>query len=324
MSMKTHELLIKHFKDIVIGVLIISVSVFILFWLNSRQEARKYSELIGKYEDYEQIKDSLAKLRVEYKDQKSLISEIEKRFESVRLEKNEKIKALSQAVFDLEKKNRKYVGDDLVSNRRNPYVYNEIRISGDDSPPIAWIMRSEDGTLRSGLYKFDIEVETLKTQDDKTGRIKFYSQANYVLRQDGISNRKDSNLKKWSGIKYPLKIKGGVAYVDPTQESDKKNKFMLALATGLGVDYISSKDENFGARPNLNLSLFGFGKSKTDLKFKFAQFGVGVGESHGVSFDVKPVMWRPFNFMPNTYVGAGVFISSGAGKGATLGVSLNF
>lgn len=320
--MKTlFEIIVSNFKNIVIGLLIIISAIFLYQWLT--EEDRLYKELIGQKEAYQQISETLAKLEVQYKDQKDLYDAQKKMFEEIVVAKDEQIKMLTTTIFTNKNKTQKRNGSDLT---RDKYVFNEVRIAGADSPPIGWVMISKDGMVRSGTYKFDIQVDNLQTIDEKTGRIKVYSKGYYIVKQDGLANRKDSDLKNWKNVKYPLNITGGVAIVDPTIAADNSRKKLFLWAPRLAMGINSGVDSSgFQIKPSVGVSLSGYGVSKNDLDFRFLEVGVGIGKTVADSdVNLKPVMWRPIKQLPNTYVGPGVTYSPKGGFGATVGISLTF
>jgi len=325
--------LIANFKDVVIGCFIILVCIFAYnWWQNSNENKRLYGELIGHTETYKQLTESLAQLQTTYVEQNKLIIEQKNKFEELIKEKDDRIKSLTEAVFTHKSRNRKLQGSELQyipsGEYGKEYHFNEVRISGPDSPPLGWVMISEDGTVRSGTYKFDIEVEQLQTIDEKTGKTKIYSQAYYVALQNGLANRSDNNLKHWKDIRYPLNIKGGEALIDPTQLAlnMRKRFFLWAPRFGMGVN-AGVYGGKFKIKPNLNFSVSGYGVSKRDLDFRFLEFGVGMTHKlKDVDIHVKPVMWRPFKkVLPNTYIGPGISYSPSTGNyGFFGGLSVSF
>lgn len=318
---KLLEFIKNNFKDILVSLLAVISVYFFYKWMTEKQYL--YEELIGQKESYIQINEKLAKLEVKYKNQKDLNKEQKKKFSEVILEKDEKIKVLSESIFTHKNKTVKRMGSDLTKKN---YVYNEIRLEGPDSPPVGWVMLSKDGNVRSGTYKFDIVVDNLQTVDTKTGRVKVYSQAYYVVKQDGLANRSDSSLKKWKNEKYPLKIIGGTAIVDPTEASKntKKQFFIWAPRLGMGLNQtVDSK--GFRVVPNINMSLSGYGVSKNDLDYRFMEIGVGASSDFkNPQISIKPVIIRPIKRLPNTYIGPGVTYSPNSGFGGTIGLTVTF
>lgn len=315
---------LSNIKNVLVAVLITSIVImgFFLYDLFTEKD-RLHTELIGTKEKYEQITVNLAKLEIDYKKQSDLIEQQKKEFAEVIKSKDEMIKMISEAIFSHRGINRKYQGSDLTKPN---YTFNEVRLDGDNSPPIGWVMIDKNNIVRSGAYKFDIAVETLQTIDEKTGKVKVYSKAYYIVKQDGLANRSDTTLKKWKNQRYPLPITGGTAMIDPTVANNNtaKRLFLFAPRLGMSMNTVGNK-KGVTATPSLNLSLSGYGHSKNDLQYRFIEVGVGVNTNDisDVQVNFKPVMVRPFKkLLPNTYVGP--VVTWGPKQGVGGGVSVGF
>ena len=69
----------------------------------------------------------------------------------------------------------------------------------------------------------------------------------------------------------------------------------------------------------------GYGKSKNDLKFKFLDFGVDFGRSvNDLGVNFKPLMYRPLDIFPNTYIGPGIGYDMNDNKSLFLSLEVNF
>lgn len=300
------------------------------FSLN-KENARLYSELIGAQTQYKNVTESLAQLKIDYKNQKDLLTLQKEKFDITIRDKDERIKSLSEEIFTHKNQVIKVKGHGLVYvpkiEGRPGYYFNEVRLEGEDSPPIGWVMISEDGYVRTGAYKFDLVVEQLQTKNEESGKVKVYSQAYLVSKQDGLANRKDKDLKKWKGIKYPLQIIGGVAFVDPTEKNERANKrfYFNAPRFSLGV-LAGANQSKFYLNPSINVSLAGHGYSKRDLNFRFLEIGIGFSTSlKNPSINMKPILWRPFkNTLPNTYLAPALVYNFDTGLGGALSLSLTF
>ena len=321
------RLLVRNFKGLVIGVLLILVAIFTYNYIQDRQEKdRLYKELIGKDEKFKKLNDYTGKLESRYRTQKELFEEVKKEFEEALDEANGRIKSITETTFELKKKIRQAEQSDDWSffNLDGGYFLNEVRIQGEDSPPIGWVLIKKDHSVESGNYLFEIVVKSFEVKDEQTGKIKVFTKAFYVVKESGLAEKRE--IKDWKDIPYPLPIKGGIIITDPTEQDDsKKNTFIWwAPRFGLGAN-IGANLNGFIAKPNLTFSTSGYGKSKNDLKFKFVNIGVDFDKSIknlGVNF--KPIMYRPLDIFPNTYLGPGIGYDINDNKSLFLSLEVNF
>lgn len=307
------QLIFNNFKNIVVGTLFIFVAIFAYtIYKNWKENDRLHTELIGQTEAFQRLSENTAKLEVQYKAQEDLLAKVQVEFKEVVKSKDEHIRSLSDVTFLLRNHAQFSQQSDLTYvNIRGgrSYIFNEVRLSGADSPPVGWVMIFNDGEVRSGNYRFEVKVEELQTIDETSGRVKVYAKAFYIVKQAGLAGRKDKqNLKNWQDIPYSLPINDGTVIVDPTIAAhDTKDHFIWwAPRFGLGLNTWADAT-SFKIGPNVTFSPVGYGKSKNDLKFKFVDVGVGFGKTReDLDVNAKPIMYRPISIFPNTYVGPGI------------------
>lgn len=303
---------------IVVGILCYKV------YIDYKEKKRLHTELLGQIEKYKQITKYVAKLETRYEKSKKLVDKAKKEFKI----KDSKIKMLSDATFLMKRHVNKQLGPDYyfeTKNKTRSYVYNEIRINGKDSPPIGFVMIKNDGRTYKGNYKFEINIKNLQSVDDESGKIKVYSRAYLILKESGLAKKDRCNgCKDWKDIKYPLDITGGVAYVDPTVESKLKPKFYYWNPKYSISSNLTYSKDGTRFKPGLEVSFLSYGLTKSDSQFKIGVIGTNIG------FDVqewdiyfKPVLYRPFSTLSNTYVGGGVGYGT-SGVKYIVGISVGF
>lgn len=267
---------------------------------------RLYTELIGQRESYRQISENLAQLETKYTKQQELAKAAEQRFRGLIRDKDERIKVLSDATYLIGRHVSKQDGPDYyfeTKKRTRNYVLNELRIQGSDSPAIGYILIKNDGRTYKRNYKFEIQVENLQTVDEESGRIRVYSKAYLVQKEKSPLVKRVEGYKDWEDVKYPLKITGGTALIDPTIKNQLAPKFhWWAPNLNANINFSGTVE------PGLGASLMGYGVSKNDLKYKLLDLGLKydpVEESFAPT--LIPISWRPFDsVLSNTYIGAGV------------------
>lgn len=305
------QIVVRYVSQILLVLTLAGVGYFAYtLWADGKEKDRKYSELIGTKEKYEQLSKHAAKLETDYKNQKDLLERTKKEFSEVVREKDERIKLLSDATYLMGRHVNRQDGPDYyfeTTGRTRNYVFNEVRIAGQDSPPIGFVMIKNDGRTYKGNYEFEIRVKTLQTVDEATGKVKVYSKAFLVAKEDGLAGKRRPDLKKWKGEEYPLEIVGGTALVDPTAPNQDK-RFMWWAPRLVGGFDAGVAGSGFKLKPDLAFSFMGYGYSRRDLDWRFLQVGINAETdfSHfGVSF--VPFAYRPFpSFLTNTYFGPGI------------------
>lgn len=320
---KIFTFLSSHIVFILLFVLGIATSWMAYDWWNSKKEnERLHTDLIGQREEFEKLNDYVAQLESKYVDKKTIEKKQKESFPEYSVPKNERVKSISNAKFSNKGKQRNYSKDDYSSSDR---TYNDINLDGDNSPPVGWILRDNKGHIESGTYDFDIEVEQMQTLDEKTGRVKVISKA-YFVTKDGKYKSYSPGYLKWRDQRYPLKINEGSALIDPTFDNPNGPKHFYLWAPKFGIGLNGSFDlRGPQVKPTLNFSFSGYGRSKNDLDLRFLEVGVGLSKDpSNIDVHVKPVMWRPFKTLHNTYIGPGIMYSPKGGIGATMGMTVTF
>lgn len=306
------EVLQKYASQLLLLITLLGVGYFAYTQWKAHQDLqRQYTDLIGTKTAYEQLTKYTAKLESDYKSQKDLVAAADAKWREVVREKDERIEMLSDATYLIGKHVNKQNGPDYFfetkGHTRN-YVYNEIRLSGEDSPPIGFVMIKNDGRTYKGNYAFEVKVETMTTRDEKTGQVKVFSKAFLVSKENGLAEKRRPDFKKWKDVEFPLEIVGGTATIDPTTPATEPEKLIpwaphLNGGFNLGVD-----PEGYFMRSSLDLSVAGYGKSANDLSWKFLQLGLGTdSEFKNPDFHIIPFTYRPIPaILSNTYMGPGV------------------
>lgn len=278
-------------------------------WAEYTDKTRLYRELLGQKDAYEQLSENLAKLEVQYKEEKELHERAKKEWAEVSKAKDERIKLLSDATYLISRHVEKQDGPDYSFRTKNGtknYVLNELRISGQDSPPIGYILIKNDGRTYKRNYKFEIQVKNLQTIDEKTGRVKFYAKAFLVQKEVSPLKKRIKNYTDFTDVPYPLEITGGTVLYDPTVKNQLKNRYMWAPSLMGGVNF--GNFDQSPAKAALGVSLFGYGQHPEALQYKLLQIGVGL-RSDGSDFDIHlvPISMRPLpKILKNTYIGPGI------------------
>lgn len=277
---------------------------------------RLHQELKGKTEEYKQLTENVAKLRIEYADQVILRKKLEEKFNNETKELKGRIKILSNATFLIREKARESKGSDLTyQGDRVRYVLNEVRFN--EGPPVGYVLIFDDGRVISKLYNHQIKVDTAVSRDETSGRYSILSRADFVLKSPSLNTNGE---KVWTNQPYPLKIVGGSATIDPTEPSKTSRRFQWWAPTFNGGFSLSSQ-----IKASLGISLMGYGVSVRDMDWKFLQIGADystLNDNYGVHF--IPVLYRPLpGFFKNTYIGPGLgYDQNGYSPNITLSVGL--
>ena len=322
------QIVIKYVSQIALILTVAGLGYFAYnLWKDNQNQARRYQELIGTVEKYQKLTSYTAKLEVDYKAQKELLAKTKQEFSEVVSKKDEQIKLLSDATYLMGRHVNKQNGPDYyfeTPGRTRNYVFNEVHLAGEDSPPIGFVMIKNDGRTYKGNYDFEIRVKTLQTQDEKSGKVKVYSKAFLVAKENGLAEKRRPDLKKWKDVEYPLEIVGGTALVDPTQKLEGKRFHWWAPRFVGGFD-VGVSGGAFRFKPDLGASFMGYGYSRRDLDWRFLQLGMNVDtDFSGFGVSAVPFAYRPLpSILTNTYFGPGV----GTSKNGTfffVNTSLSF
>lgn len=285
--------------------------IYNLFYENQKL----HEDLLNTQQKYEQLSKDSAKLEIDYKNEKELQALLEKDWAKEKAKLEGKVKILAQAVFSTQEKERVTDRSDIVY--KGPYVLNEIKFSN-DGPPIGYVLMRQDGKVASKLYNYQIEVNTVVSKDDTSGRYNIVSKADYVLKE----TPKVADNKTWQDKKYPLDIIGGTAVIDPVDivTVPTARFYLFAPRIGGGTHiYIDNIVPYFG------LSLMGIGVSKRDLSWKFAEFGLEYSKDTKIAFSFAPIMYRPLkDWLPNTYLSAGITWTTLGSKKYFIGLNVGF
>jgi hypothetical protein len=287
----------KTIKYVILGIAIVLGLYFGQKILDMFYENKKlHEDLINTQQKYEQLSETSAKLEIQYREEKELQKIIEEDWAEEKSKLEGKVKILAQATFSLQEKERLTNQSDV--NENGKYSLNEIRFN--DGPPLGYVLIYNDGRVASKLYDSEIQVNTIVTKDDKTGKYNIASKADYVLKE----KPRNIDNNDWLDKKYALPITGGIATIDPVEEIRiaKARFYLFAPRIGGGVHFYIDN-----VVPYLGVSLAGIGVSKRDLSWKFLEFGVEYSKDTRIGLSFTPILYRPFpNILSNTYIGAGI------------------
>ena len=295
----------KNFKILwIFYIVIVGISLSYGFkfgsWILKLQTENKelHTELIGKKEEYQQLSEYSAKLKVQYLDATALADKLKINFNKEADVLKGKIKILSNATFMIREAARRAGNSDIsYQGAKVKYVVNELRYAG--GPPIGYVLIFDDGRVVSKLYKHIIDVKTAISRDEKTGKYTIINKADYVLKTIPVTHTDSDN---WLNKPFALKIVGGEAFIDPV-EPIKQSKFFHWWAPRINAEFSFYKNSLY---PGIGISLLGYGYSARDLDFKFLQIGGQYTKDGSIIPTVSPIMWRPFpDFLANTYIGMG-------------------
>lgn len=254
-----------------------------------------HEDLIGQQEAYEQLSDHSAKLMIKYTEQTELRAKAESVFNAEKGKLLSKIEILSDATFLIKEKARETNSSDLIWDGESKFVMNEIRFN--DGPAVGYVLIFSDGRVVSKLYKQEINVSQVVSKDEDSGRYSVISKADFILKSSSLASGKDS----WLNKRYPLKITGGTALIDPTERDQLAPRFFLwnpKINANINVDG--------SITPGIGVSISGYGKSKNDLDFKFIQIGLDLKDKKSRA-TLTPLLYRPFSsWIQNSYFGPGI------------------
>ncbi len=304
------QIFIKYIGQILILVSVVGIIMFAYSAWRDANEERRFAELIGTKTKYEQLTKYTAKLESNYQSQTALHDKAKKQWGEVSRKKNERIKVLSDATYLIGRHVEKQHGPDYYFETKRGtrnYLINEIRLQGKGSPAIGYILIKNDGRTYKRNYKFEINVQSLQTVDEKTGRIKVYSKAFLVAKEVSPLKKRVKGYDDWYNRPYPLEITGGVAYIDPTTPNTRSKFFLWAPHINGGSSVSVGRGE-VSIRPSIDLSIAGYGKSKNDLDWKILHLGLDIDTNmkrpgvHIVPFSYR--FWP--SLLTNSYIGPGV------------------
>lgn len=301
---------VKYLIFIALAILLIFIgSTAADLWKDYTDRNRLYTELLNQKEAYEQISKNLAKLEIQYKSEKDFHEKAKKDWSEISKAKDERIKLLSDATYIIGSHVERQNGPDYFFNTKKgtkSYILNELRIQGEDSPPIGYIMIKSDGRTYKKNYDFEIQVKNLQTIDEKTGKIKFYAKAFLVQKEVSTLKKRLKGYKDFTNTAFPIEIKGGTVLYDPTFKNQLKPHFMWTRNLNGGVNIGSGEGSLF--RGTLGVSFSGYGPHEADLTYKILQLGVGIdSQGHLSDIHLIPISMRPLpKLLKNTYLGPGI------------------
>lgn len=304
------EIFVKYISKLLIILTVAGIAVFGYSLWRDAQEERKYADLIGTKEKYEQLTKYTAKLETKYETQKEVAKRAKREFKEYKKSANERIKVLSDATYLIGRHVEKQNGPDYyyeTPRATRNYVLNEIRLQGKDSPAIGYILIKNDGRTYKRNYKFEVNVKNLQTIDEETGRVKVISKAFMIQKEVSPLKKRIEGYDSWHNKPYPLEITGGVAFVDPTEPDVSPSMWWWAPHINGGLSLGAGGSGAF-MRPHISFSTSGYGISRNDLEWKFLHFGLDTDtelKKPGISFMPASYRFWP-SVLTNTYLGAGV------------------
>lgn len=266
-----------------------------------QDRARVHEELIRTKEKYVQLTQNIANLERKYVDQQKLMELTKEQFGKESNALRGRIKVLSNATYLIrERARREHRSDISYAGTKVKYIFNELRFNG--GPPIGYVLIFDDGRVVSKIYNHEINVKSVISRDEKSGKYDVLSRADFILKSGHLK----PDGKNWFGVAYPLKITGGITHIDPTEPVNTKKSFYIwAPKLNTSVNIHASE-----IIPGFGVSLMGYGFSKRDLDYKFLQLGLQYNkEDIGLTF--SPILYRPFmNTLSNTYFGPGISVDA--------------
>lgn len=181
--------------------LLLLVSV-LLFWggwvVGRRSVSAVHADLIGQVESYAQVRDDLATLRVEYREQSDLVQA----FRTQLARRPTTVHSLAESRFASRGGRRPAILDGAT------YPVYLSQLDGSAGPPIGGIRLGPP--MESITYDHEIRVSHIIERDPATGRYTIYAQGTFTL----VDPRAGSG---WLNQPLPLPVTGGRVVIDPTQ-----------------------------------------------------------------------------------------------------------
>lgn len=291
---------------------------------------KRYAKLIDTKVSAEEL-EKVTQLATSYKEQATLAKKVALEWKNLAINRGERIKLLDTTDVIIPDFDYSQQGNDYFFQTKEglkSFYINELRINGENSPPIGYILVHKDGKVSKKNYKFTIKLESVQLKDDLTGEIRVVTRAFFVANENGLAEKRRKDLKKWKDEKFQLDTIGGEIIVDPHEPlvsiSKEKGWLILPLNVnpGLGVFGVGRGAES---KFTLDTNLYGYGYSKRDLDWKILHVGMNYNDSSGLGFHITPASYRLFpDTLTNTYIGAGFFLDSNDNQGYYLGVNVGF
>jgi hypothetical protein len=316
--MKIIELIIKNFKNLVVGALLLLVAgLGYQYYAESvelKESKRLHQELIGEHQEFVQLAlTNIAQLGTSYVEQEKLRKIAEKKWSEL-FNENKKLKgqiaALASATFTVENFPHEQDKPDIINDLFLKQEVQYKKPDGELGPPIGYVqIFNENGKTVSGVYKHDITVDAIVTEDPKTGRYRVLTKGNYILRDDSTIAAEFGTKPNWKDVPYPLTITGGEFWIDPRKDPIIVSPAKFRWAPHLNVGgFAGVSGLGFEAGASGGVSLWGYGRTTNDLDYKLGQIGIN-GSRNYIDVNLTPISWRVGNVIPlveDLYVGPGV------------------
>lgn len=270
-----------------------------------KENERLHKDLIGKTEQLKRISDNAVVLENKYLEASKLKEKLEKEWAKEKDYLQGRLKVMSSVSYHINEAAKRSENHDLIHKGEKGFSMTEIGFK--DGPPVGYVLIFDSGKIISKLYNFELESKQVISRDEKTGKYTIISKADYILKTPHLPQNEN-----WVNKAYPLPLKNGTAYIDPTESNKSKKKFhWLAPVLNAGV-LVNTYD----AKLSLGPSIMGYGVSKYDLKWKFLDLGLDWSDKSNLSLSVTPFSYRLFDpFLKNTFVGPALALDQ---KGQTM------
>jgi len=279
-------------KNLNIALILVVIVLAFLYNRSLKDNKVLFKNLIGKTEQAKKLTKEVLLLENRYVSQEELQKRAKVEFNSVMKLLNSTIKELTQVNLSIKEKATKQSKSTIIVEGEDGFSANEISFK--DGPPVGYVLNYNDGEVISKLYDFEIILNSITTKDEKRGRYKIATKANYVLKSLSLSNQ------KWLNKKYPLNVSNGVAYIDPTEKiKSRKRLYLLNPKFNIGINLVD-KD----IVPTLGISVASYGPSRAESSLKLLNFSAFLRQDDSLGLLIHPVLFRLApRIFPNTFVG---------------------
>jgi len=279
-------------KNLNIALILVVVVLAFLYNRSLKDNKVLFKNLVGKTEQAKKLTKEVLLLENRYVSQEELQKKAKVEFNSVMKLLNSTIKELTQINLAIKEKATKQSKSTIIVEGEDGFSANEVSFK--DGPPVGYVLNYNDGEVISKLYDFELILDSITTKDEKSGRYKIATKANYVLKSLSLANQ------KWLNKKYPLNVSNGVSYIDPTERIKSRNRlYLLNPKFNIGINLVD-KD----IVPTLGVSVASYGPSKEESRLKILNFSAFLRQDDSLGLLIHPVLFRlaPKTF-PNTFVG---------------------
>ena len=279
-------------KNLNIALILVVVVLAFLYNRSLKDNKVLFKNLVGKTEQAKKLTKEVLLLENRYVSQEELQKKAKVEFNSVMKLLNSTLKELTQTNLAIKEKATKQSKSTIIVEGEDGFSANEVSFK--DGPPVGYVLNYNDGEVISKLYDFEIILDSITTKDEKSGRYKIATKANYVLKSLSLANQ------KWLNKKHPLNVSNGVSYIDPTERIKSRNRlYLLNPKFNIGINLVD-KD----IVPTLGVSVASYGPSKEESSLKILNFSAFLRQDDSLGLLIHPVLFRlaPKTF-PNTFVG---------------------